>query len=154
MTDMNEPLASAAGNAVEVRNAVDFLTGAHIDNRLWDVIADLGAELLVLAGVVPNVGQGRERIGDAFTSGAAAEKFGAQCIVVAIDAKLVGEKWVVHTHGGKQATDLDLFEWAQEVEERGAGEILFTSMDHDGTKEGFAIAALNQLCQMVNKLQD
>ena len=77
MTDMNEPLASAAGNAVEVRNAVDFLTGTHIDNRLWDVTADLGAELLVLAGVVPNVGQGRERIGDAFTSGAAAERFGA-----------------------------------------------------------------------------
>jgi len=77
MTDMNEPLASAAGNAVEVRNAVDFLTGTHIDNRLWDVTADLGAELLVLAGVVPNVGQGRERIGEAFTSGAAAEKFGA-----------------------------------------------------------------------------
>ncbi len=77
MTDMNEPLASAAGNAVEMRNAVDFLTGTHIDNRLWDVTADLGAELLVLAGVVPNVGQGRERIGDAFSSGAAAEKFGA-----------------------------------------------------------------------------
>ena len=77
MTDMNEPLASAAGNAVEVRNAVDFLTGAHIDNRLWDVTADLGAELLVLANVVPNVGQGRERIGEAFTSGAAAERFGA-----------------------------------------------------------------------------
>lgn len=77
MTDMNEPLASAAGNAVEMRNAVDFLTGTHIDNRLWDVTADLGAELLVLAGVVPNVGQGRERIGDAFTSGAAAERFGA-----------------------------------------------------------------------------
>lgn len=77
MTDMNEPLASAAGNAVEMRNAVDFLTGSHIDNRLWDVTTDLGAELLVLAGVVPNVGQGRERIGDAFTSGAAAERFGA-----------------------------------------------------------------------------
>jgi len=77
ITDMNEPLASAAGNAVEVRNAVDFLTGAHIDNRLWDVTADLGAELLMLAGVVPNVGQGRERIGEAFASGAAAERFGA-----------------------------------------------------------------------------
>ncbi len=77
ITDMNEPLASAAGNAVEMRNAVDFLTGTHIDNRLWDVTSDLGAELLMLAGVVPNVGQGRERIGDAFTSGAAAEKFGA-----------------------------------------------------------------------------
>ena len=77
MTDMNEPLASAAGNAVEVRNAVDFLTGTHIDNRLWDVTADLGAELLLLAGVVPNVGQGREKLSEAFTSGAAAEKFGA-----------------------------------------------------------------------------
>ena len=77
MTDMNEPLASAAGNAVEMRNAVDFLTGAHIDNRLWDVTVDLGAELLCLSGVVPNVGQGRERIGDAFTSGKAAERFGA-----------------------------------------------------------------------------
>ena len=77
MTDMNEPLASAAGNAVEVRNAVDFLTGTHIDNRLWDVTADLGAELLMLAGVVPNVGQGRDRISAAFTSGAAAERFGS-----------------------------------------------------------------------------
>ncbi len=77
ITDMNEPLASVAGNAVEVRNAVDFLTGTHIDNRLWDVTADLGAELLMLAGVVPNVGQGRDKISAAFTSGAAAERFGA-----------------------------------------------------------------------------
>ena len=77
MTDMNEPLASAAGNAVEMRNAVDFLTGAHIDNRLWDVTVDLGAELLMLAGVVPNVGQGRDQISAVFSSGAAAERFGA-----------------------------------------------------------------------------
>ncbi|MHA1127772.1 MAG: thymidine phosphorylase, partial [Alphaproteobacteria bacterium] len=77
MTDMNEPLASAAGNAVEMRNAVDFLTGAHIDNRVWDVTIDLGAELLMLAGVVPNVGQGRDQISAVFSSGGAAERFGA-----------------------------------------------------------------------------
>ncbi|MEE9454181.1 MAG: thymidine phosphorylase [Paracoccaceae bacterium] len=76
MTDMNEPLANAAGNAVEVRNAVNFLTGVHIDNRLWDVTLELGASLLMQAGLVPNLGQGREKIGAAFSSGRAVERFG------------------------------------------------------------------------------
>ena len=74
-----------------------------------------------------------------------AHHFGSQCVVVAIDAKYVVGQWKVHLVGGTQPTTLDLFEWAQEVEQRGAGEILFTSMDHDGTKEGFANAALAQL---------
>ncbi len=77
-------------------------------------------------------------------------KFGSQCIVVAIDAKLVDGKWKVHLVGGKVPTDLDLFEWAKEVESRGAGEILFTSMDHDGTKEGFANEALAKLSTELN----
>lgn len=72
-------------------------------------------------------------------------KFGKQCIVVAIDAKQVNGKWFVHLVGGKVPTELDLFEWAMEVEKRGAGEILFTSMDHDGTKAGFANEALEKL---------
>ncbi|MEM7379880.1 MAG: imidazole glycerol phosphate synthase subunit HisF [Bacteroidota bacterium] len=74
-------------------------------------------------------------------------KFGSQCIVVAIDAKKIDENWKVHLVGGKVPTDVDLFEWAAEVEQRGAGEILFTSMDHDGTKNGFANAALAQLSE-------
>lgn len=74
-----------------------------------------------------------------------AHHFGSQCVVVAIDAKYVAGQWRVHLVGGTQPTTLDLFEWAQEVEQRGAGEILFTSMDHDGTKEGFANTALAQL---------
>ena len=74
-----------------------------------------------------------------------AHHFGSQCVVVAIDAKYVAGQWKVHLVGGTQPTTLDLFEWAHEVEQRGAGEILFTSMDHDGTKEGFANAALAQL---------
>ena len=79
-----------------------------------------------------------------------AEKFGSQCIVVAIDAKQIEGQWKVHLVGGKEPTDRDLFEWAKEVEQRGAGEILFTSMDHDGTKQGFANEALARLSVETN----
>jgi cyclase len=81
---------------------------------------------------------------------ACAEKFGSQCVVIAIDAKQINGQWKVHLVGGKVPTELDLFDWAKEVAERGAGEILFTSMDHDGTKEGFANQALAQLSEEVN----
>ena len=68
----------------------------------------------------------------------AAEKFGAQCIVVAIDAKAVAPgKWEIFTHGGRNATGLDAVDWARRMVELGAGEILLTSMDRDGTKVGF-----------------
>lgn len=77
-------------------------------------------------------------------------KFGSQCITVAIDAKQLEEGWMVHLVGGKVPTGLDLFEWAREVEQRGAGEILFTSMDHDGTKDGFANWALSKLSTDLN----
>ncbi len=77
-------------------------------------------------------------------------KFGNQCIVVAIDAKQINGKWKVHLAGGSIPTELDLFEWAKEVEERGAGEILFTSMNNDGTKEGFANEALARLSTELN----
>ena len=76
--------------------------------------------------------------------------FGAQCIVLAIDARKVDNQWVVHTHGGKNPTDKKLFTWAKEGQERGAGEILFTSMDHDGTKNGFANDPLEKLHNMLN----
>ena len=70
----------------------------------------------------------------------AAEKFGSQCIVVAVDAKAVGPgKWEVFTHGGRNRTGLDAVEWARRMAEYGAGEILLTSMDRDGTKSGFDI---------------
>ena len=71
----------------------------------------------------------------------AAEKFGTQCIVVAIDAKQVSPgKWEVFTHGGRNATGLDAIEWAERMESYGAGEILLTSMDRDGTKSGFDLS--------------
>jgi cyclase len=77
------------------------------------------------------------------------KEFGSQFIVVAIDARKVNNPWVVHTHGGTKPTDLKLFSWAKECQERGAGEILFTSMDHDGTKDGFAIDPLQKLDQLL-----
>lgn len=67
----------------------------------------------------------------------AAEKFGSQCVVVAIDAKRVGERYEIFTHGGRNATGLDAVAYAREVESLGAGEILLTSMDKDGTKSGY-----------------
>ena len=77
-------------------------------------------------------------------------KFGSQCITVAIDAKKIDGEWIVHLVGGKVPTELNLFDWAKEVENRGAGEILFTSMDNDGTKDGFANEALAKLSTELN----
>lgn len=74
-----------------------------------------------------------------------ADTFGNQFVVVAIDAKQINGEWFVYLNGGRLATDIPLFQWAKEAESRGAGEILFTSMDHDGTKNGFACAAIAEM---------
>ncbi len=79
-----------------------------------------------------------------------AQSFGSQCIVVAIDAREVDGKWNVYLNGGRLKTELDLFEWSKEVADRGAGEILFTSMNHDGTKQGFANEALARISKSVS----
>lgn len=79
-----------------------------------------------------------------------ANKFGSQCIVLAVDAKLINDEWKVFLVGGRVETELNLFDWVKEGVERGAGEILFTSMNNDGTKEGFANDALKKLSELVN----
>ncbi|MDH3652292.1 MAG: imidazole glycerol phosphate synthase subunit HisF [Saprospiraceae bacterium] len=76
--------------------------------------------------------------------------FGSQCIVAAIDARFDGSQWKVYVTGGSVPTGKELFSWARETEDRGAGEILFTSMNHDGTKNGFALAALAQMADEVS----
>lgn len=68
---------------------------------------------------------------------AIAGKYGSQFVVIAIDARVVEGRWMATTHGGRVATDRELFSWAREAQERGAGELLFTSMDHDGTRDGY-----------------
>ena len=80
----------------------------------------------------------------------AADHFGAQCIVVAVDAKQTGPgKWEVFTHGGRKATGLDAVAWARQMADYGAGEILLTSMDRDGTKDGFDLALTRAVCDAV-----
>ncbi|MFP8489249.1 imidazole glycerol phosphate synthase subunit HisF [Gracilimonas sp. Q87] len=79
----------------------------------------------------------------------ASKNFGAQAIVAAVDAKKTGESWNVFIKGGTEDTGLDAIEWMQEVEQRGAGEILLTSMDRDGTKEGFDLELLKKVNQLV-----
>ena len=78
------------------------------------------------------------------------KKFGSQCIVVAIDAKLNVDKWEVFTHGGRNKTGIDAVEFAKKVEENGAGEILLTSMDKDGTKSGYDVDLLKTITNNTN----
>ncbi len=80
----------------------------------------------------------------------ASERFGSQCIVVAIDSKRTGDGWKVFTHGGRNQTDKEVVAWAREVERLGAGEILLTSMDADGTKDGFDLPLTKAVAAAVN----
>ena len=78
------------------------------------------------------------------------KKFGSQCIVVAIDAKLNGDKWEVFTHGGRNNTNIDAIEFAKKMEDSGAGELLVTSMDRDGTQVGYDIDLMSKISSKVN----
>jgi len=79
-----------------------------------------------------------------------ANRFGSQCVVLAVDARETEKGWEVYLNGGRIPTGIKLFDWLKEAERRGAGEILFTSMNHDGTKNGFANEALAEISQMIN----
>jgi imidazole glycerol-phosphate synthase subunit HisF len=80
----------------------------------------------------------------------AAQRFGSQCVVVAIDAKRIGNHWEVFTHGGRHPTGIDAFEWSKKMESYGAGEILLTSMDRDGTKAGYDLALTRTISDAVH----
>ena len=79
-----------------------------------------------------------------------AQEFGSQCLVVAVDTKFENNKWKVFVHGGRTPTSLKTIDWAKQIESLGAGEILLTSMNNDGTKNGFAIDITNQVSEAVN----
>lgn len=79
-----------------------------------------------------------------------ASKYGSQFVVLAIDAKMVDGQWMITTHGGRNLTDKELFVWAREGEERGAGEILLTSMEHDGTRGGYPCELFASLSQQLS----
>lgn len=79
-----------------------------------------------------------------------AQEFGSQCVVVAIDVKFENNKWQVFTHGGNISTNIEAVDWAQQVEQLGAGEILLTSMNNDGTKNGFAVDITREISEAIN----
>ncbi|MCK4879726.1 MAG: imidazole glycerol phosphate synthase subunit HisF [Bacteroidales bacterium] len=116
---------------------IPFTVGGGID-RVED------AELLLSAGA-DKVSINSSAVRDPGLVDRIAGGFGNQFLVVAIDAQWQDDRWTVFINGGRIPTDRELFSWAREVQERGAGEILFTSMNHDGTKNGFACDALREL---------
>lgn len=79
-----------------------------------------------------------------------AKNFGSQCVVLAIDAKIINDEWMVVTHGGRNPTNLSVQDWARESADRGAGEFLLTSMENDGTKAGFAVELTRQIAETVS----
>lgn len=79
-----------------------------------------------------------------------AKEFGSQCVVIAVDTNFESDQWVVYVHGGRTPTERRTLDWVREIEDRGGGEILLTSMNHDGTKQGFAIDLTGQVSEMVS----
>jgi cyclase len=155
--DAGDPVEAArhydAGGADEIR-FLDISAGHEGRETMVSVVEAIAAQVFIpltvgggvrfVADVRRLLNAGADKVG--INSAAvvrpdfikeAADHFGAQCLVVAIDAKAVGDHWEVFTHGGRRATGLDVVEWACRMADYGAGEILLTSMDRDGTRDGF-----------------
>ncbi len=162
LRDAGDPVEQARAYDREGADEVTFLDiGATHENRdtMYDVVSRTAAEVfipLTVGGGVRSVedmrrlllaGADKVSINSAAVADPAvvtrgAEAFGSQAIVVAIDARRSGAGWEVFTHGGRRGTGIDAVEWAREMAARGAGEILLTSMDRDGTKSGFDLDLL------------
>jgi imidazole glycerol-phosphate synthase subunit HisF len=165
LRDAGDPVELATQYSVEGADELVFLDiGATIENRktLIELVERVGAAIHIPFSVGGGISD-EKIVYDLLQKGAdkvsvnsaairhpelitkIASSYGEQCLIVAIDAKCIQGTWQVFTHGGQKSTDRTLLEWAKEAQERGAGEILFTSMDHDGTKQGFALEALKML---------
>lgn len=166
LRDAGDPVEQARAYDAQGADEITFLDiGATHENRdtMYDVVSRTAAEVfipLTVGGGVRSVedirklllaGADKASINSAAVSDPelvrrAAEAFGSQCIVVAVDAKKVSDgRWEVFTHGGRRETGLDAVEWAQRMASLGAGEILLTSMDRDGTKQGFDLDLLRRV---------
>lgn len=167
LRDAGDPVECARTYDVQRADELTFLDiSASVESRrtLFDVVERTSAEVripLTVGGGVRTVqdvrdllNAGADKVGintAALREPALVERaaglFGRQAIVVAVDAKQVGDGWRVFTHGGSQATDVDAVAWTQEVERLGAGEILLTSMDRDGTHAGYDVTLLREVTQ-------
>lgn len=121
--------------------SIPFTIGGGIKNRDdVDVLLDAGADKVSINSAAVRRPELISELADAF---------GSQFVVLAVDAKSIDGEWFVHLNGGRIPTEVRLFDWVKEAENRGAGEILFTSMNHDGTKAGFAVEATAQVSDLV-----
>ena len=171
LRDAGDPVESAKAYDEAGADELCFLdiTASH-ENRgiIFDVVARTAEQCfmpLTVGGGIRTVDDMREmlllagadKVGDQHLGGersrhssrAGAEAFGSQCIVVAIDAKRTGDHWEIFTHGGRTPTGIDAVDFARQVTELGAGELLLTSMDRDGTGDGFDIALTRAICDAV-----
>jgi cyclase len=169
LRDAGDPVEQARVYDSQGADEVCFLdiTASH-ENRdtLFDVVSRTAEECfmpLTVGGGVRSVDDvrklllaGADKVGintAAITNPGlvrqAANKFGSQCIVIAIDAKQVKNRWEIFTHGGRNGTGIDAVEWAQKMAEFGAGELLLTSMDRDGTKSGFDLELTRTIADTV-----
>ncbi|MCS6891991.1 MAG: imidazole glycerol phosphate synthase subunit HisF [Rhodovarius sp.] len=166
LRDAGDPVEQAAAYAAQGADEITFLDiAASAENRetMLDVVARTAERLfipLTVGGGVRSVedirrlllaGADKASINSAAVADPdlvrrAAEAFGSQCIVVAIDARRAGEgRWEVYTHGGRRPTGIDALAWAERMAALGAGELLVTSMDRDGTREGFDLELLRAI---------
>ncbi|MFK7921281.1 MAG: imidazole glycerol phosphate synthase subunit HisF [Bacteroidia bacterium] len=170
LRDAGDPVALAAMYAEQGADELTFLDiTATVEHR--DTMADLARKVAEQINIPFTIGGGIRSVADvknllqagadkiSINSAAVrnpalinelAQEFGSQCIVVAIDTNLHDGEWKVFTHGGRNATDLRTLDWAKEVAERGAGEILLTSMTSDGTKAGFSLEITRMVSELVN----
>lgn len=170
LRDAGDPVELAAAYAAEGADELCFLDiTATVENR--DTLVELVQHVAEAINIPFTVGGGIRSVEDvsrllkagadkvSINSAAVkrpelinelAREFGSQCVVVAIDTNLLDGEWRVFTHGGRKPTDLKTLAWAQEVMDRGAGEILLTSMTSDGTKAGFSLEITRQLSEMLS----
>ncbi len=170
LKDAGDPVAVAKGYDEQGADELVFLdiTASHEGRKIFlDVVAKTAEQVFMPLTVGGGINTIKD-IRDLLNAGAdkvsintaalkdpefirkAADTFGSQCIVVAIDAKRAGDHWEAFTHGGRAPTGKDVLRWAREVAELGAGEILLTSMDADGTKNGYDIPLTKAVCGAVN----
>ena len=149
LRDAGDPVELARQYAKQNADELVFLDISATEQKR-KTLADLVRKVAQAIDIPFTVGGGISSVNRPELINELAAQFGSQCIVVAMDAKQIDKQWKVHLVGGKIPTEIDLFDWAKEVADRGAGEILFTSMDHDGTKAGFANQALARISEEVN----
>ena len=120
--------------------------GINIPFTVGGGISDLETASRLLDAGADKISLNSAAIADPSLISRIADKYGSQFVVTAIDARCMDGVWRATTHGGSRPSDKELFSWAHEAQERGAGEILFTSMDHDGTKAGYPCEVYARLC--------